>query len=169
MLLRRFVLLTCLVLCCSQVSAKITLKKTFFGGWKYSLDGTKFKGVGLSGNGLRNEMTGSDSAQMHMQKYKSAKIWGVVTGIPGGFLLGWPLGSKLGGKDWTDTYTAMIVAGVPLSIASFVFEEAATRNLKKAVNIYNGDDGKSLGIKLDFVNPNSDRQVGLIFGLSYQF
>ncbi|MEW6052011.1 MAG: hypothetical protein AB1644_13235 [Candidatus Zixiibacteriota bacterium] len=123
----------------STINAKhIYLKKTFFGGWKYSTDSLQFKGVGFSGNGLRNEMSDNQDAVSEMSSYKSQKTWALVTGIPGGFLVGWATGSAIAGK-FESTEQTMLAVGAPLFIASIVFEATANRHMKRAVAIYNGE------------------------------
>jgi len=158
-----------LTLCCSMASGEITLKKNFFTGWKYSVDGWEFKKVGFSGSSLYFKMEGNEEAQLHMKKYKSAKTWELVTAIPGGFLVGWPLGAYLGsGGEWKDSYTTMIIIGVPLGLVSLVFESLATRNLKEAVKLFNGES-ESLGLRLNFESPEAGRAITVFLGLKYEF
>lgn len=170
MFTRRIVLLILTVMLCTQVSAEIILKKSFFGGWKYSTDGVEYRKVGMSGGDLRYEMAGSEEAQTHMEKYKTANTWAAVTGIPGGFLVGWPLGGYLGsGGEWPDSYTTMIVIGAPLAIISMVFESSAGRNLKKAVGLYNDGEDQSLGLKLNLQPHEGDHYGTLLLALKYEF
>ena len=158
-----------LTLCCSMAFGEITLKKNFFTGWKYSVDGGEFKKVGFSGSSLYLEMQDNEKAQLHMKKYKSAKTWAAVTGYPGGFLVGWPLGAYLGsGGEWKDSYTTMIIIGAPLAVISIVFEGSATRNLKKAVRLFNGES-ESLDLRLDFESTEAGRAITGFLGLKYEF
>ncbi len=172
MLIRRLTMLLVLAvvtLCYSQSSAEITLKKNFFTGWKYSSDGLAFKNVGFSGSELRDEMRGDEKAQAHMTKYKSSKTWAAITGWPGGFLLGWPIGGYLGsGGEWKDSYTTMMIIGAPLAVISTIFEASATRNLKKAVALHNGEE-HSLGFMLDIRPTEYTQQMTPILGLKYEF
>jgi hypothetical protein len=127
------------LLSASTLAGEIKLTSTFFGGWKYSLDGTEYKNVGF-GNDLRWEMAGNDAAQEEMSKYETYKGWATLAGIPCGFLLGWPLGGCLANSEWKDSYTIMYMIGVPLTITSLLLDATATRKLKKAVRIYNGEE-----------------------------
>ena len=166
----RFRLLCVLVvvLVCSTVSAEIQLKKTFFGGWKYSTDGVEYHSVGMSGTGLYNEMSGNEAAQAKMDSYKKNATLSMLTAIPGGFLVGWPLGGYIGSSEWKDGYTTMMMIGVPLSIVSIVTETAAKRNLKEAVSIYNGETtALSLGLKYQPTINGQDNN--LLFSVSYSF
>ncbi|MDH3890155.1 MAG: hypothetical protein OEV49_03650 [candidate division Zixibacteria bacterium] len=150
----------------SQVSAEIMLKKSLLSGWKYSVDGGEYQKVGMSGGDLRYELGGNDEAMAYMDKYESANTWAAVTGIPGGFLVGWPLGGYIGsGGEWKDSYTTMVAIGAPLSIISMVLESSAGRNLKKAVGLHNDAETQSLGLKLN-LQPHTE---GLLLSLKYEF
>jgi hypothetical protein len=147
---------------------QITLKNNFFTGWKYSFDGSDYHKVGVSGSSLHDAMEGNAPAQEEMLKYKSSKTTATVFAIPGGFLIGWPLGATLAGKEWNDTYTGMIIAGGVMGIVSMVYESWATGHLKKAVSIYNGEE-QALGFVISYcpqMNVNEDR---LIVGMAFRF
>ena len=152
-----------------QISAgEITLKKSFFSGWKYSTNGMDFHKVGNNGTTLYNYMDGNAAAQEHMNKYKSGKSWAMITGIPGGFLVGWPLGGYAGNGVWKDSYTPMLLIGIPLGIISMIAEHSATKNLKEAVNIYNGEE-LSISMKLDYKSVDLSYQNNLLLSLTLNF
>ncbi|MFQ5500190.1 MAG: hypothetical protein ACE5FH_11020 [Candidatus Zixiibacteriota bacterium] len=168
-LVKRIALLIVMTLCCSQVSAEITLKHGFFAGWKYSTDGVQFKKVGRSGDGLYWEMEGNEKAQAHMKKYKKGMTWATVTAVPGGFLIGWPIGGYIGsGGEWKDSYTTMMIIGAPLAVVSTLLEGSAKRHLTKAVDLYNRDES-SIGFMLNIKPAGADHSVAFIAGLKYQF
>ncbi len=146
---------------------EITLKKTFFSDWKYSTDGQKFKGVGLSGTSLRELMADNDEAVAEMNVYKSRKVWMAVLGWPGGFMAGWACGAAIAG-NWKDSDGVLLGVGVSMMVVSAIFEASATRHLKKAVSIYNGDD-QELVFDMNFGRSVSsgNGQVGL--ALTYSF
>lgn len=131
---------TAIIMTATASGQEIILKNNFFTGWHYSLDGVKFHKVGISGKTLRYAMEGNEAAQAEMDGYKSRKTTSTVFGYIGGFLLGWPLGGSIAGREWDDTYTAMAVGGGALAIVSFVFDGSASNHLKKAVRIYNGEE-----------------------------
>jgi len=140
-MLRIVIVITTVCLMAGAAHAgEIKLKNSFFGGWKYSVDGMDYKKVGFSGDDLRLEMAGNDAAQKEMDKYQTNMTWATVTGIPGGFLLGWPLGGYIASGEWKDSYNTMYMIGVPLGITSIVLEATAHGKLKKAVRIYNGQE-----------------------------
>jgi hypothetical protein len=147
---------------------EITLKNNFFTGWKYSFDGSEYHKVGVSGRSLHDAMEGNAPAQEEMRKYKSAKTTATVFGIPGGFLIGWPLGATLAGKEWNDTYTGMVIAGGAMGIISLVFESSATGHLKKAVSIYNGEE-QALGFMISYRPQMTEYNNGLIVGMKFRF
>lgn len=122
---------------------EIILKRTFFGGWKYSVDGMKYEKVGYSGAGLKSKMAGNETALHEMNDYAKCKTWSLVTGIPGWSLLGWTLIKRLDDSQWKDSYTTMYAIGIPLSVAAVVFEEISASKLQKAVRIYNGQEKSS--------------------------
>ena len=173
-LLTTVVLLALLVLA-SSASAEITLKKSFWKGWQFSLDGSKFEKVGLSGASLRKAMAGDDDAQALMDQYRRAKTWSFVTGFVGGALIGWPIGGYIGNSVWEDYYTPMIVAGGAFGIIGAVIDASATRKLKAAVDHYNtafglfDDRFGSARLALDFrMRPVGGNQT-VLFGLNFTF
>lgn len=147
---------------------KVELKKTFWSGWKYSVDGSDFKKVGMSGKDLIEVMNGNEAAVAEMEIYRSRMTLGMVTGIIGGGLVGWPLGASLGGDDWNDTYTGMIVVGGIFSTISLISNASGTNHLKKAVSVYNGDE-TSLGFDFQYrLSPNATGS-SVVFGAAYTF
>lgn len=160
-----FAALLCLVSCVQ--AGHIELKNSFFGGWKYSTDGVTFNKVGYSGRGLYDAMEENEAAQKQMLAYKSHMTVAVVTGTPGGILIGWPLGGAIVG-GWKDSYTTMIVIGTPLAIISTVYEISAKSHLKKAVRIYNGEEQAShfdIGIRPLYNSP----RAGILLSASWHF
>ena len=126
-----------LIVLCQTVSAgEIVLKKSFWTGWKYSIDGQNFTGVGYFGSNLLEVMEADDEALDHMYKYKTIRNWALVTGIPGSLLVGWVAAEATMG-DWSDDDKTLLAIGAPLWITSIILEASATNHLKKGVRIYN--------------------------------
>jgi hypothetical protein len=75
-----------------------------------------------------------------MQKAKTNSDVATVIGFIGGFLVGYPLGTALGGKDpnWS-----VAGAGAGLIVVSIPFSVGYVKNAKKAVAIYNNGLTKS--------------------------
>jgi hypothetical protein len=53
---------------------KIELKKSFWSGWKYSIDGSEFKKVGMTGSDLAAVMNSNPSAVDEMNTYRTRRI-----------------------------------------------------------------------------------------------
>ena len=121
------------------VAQQVTLKKSFWSGYKYSVGGGEYRKVGNSGKDLRSVMQSNPAAASRMDSYKKFKTAGLVTGIPGGVLVGWVIGGSIAGgwDENQDTYTTMLIIGVPLIVASAILDGKANSNLKKAVTSYN--------------------------------
>lgn len=117
--------------------AQITLKNSIFRGWKYSVGGSEYQKVGTGAKGLRSEMQGCDSCLTALSSYTTCMTIGLVAGVPGGLLLGWPVGANIGGQEWTDGYTTMALIGGSLLVVDIVFETIAASKLKTAVRRYN--------------------------------
>ncbi len=169
MIFKRIAIIAILVLCYSQASAQITLKKSFWSGWKYSVNGMPHKKVGNSGDGLSREMMGNEEALQLMEKYKSAQDLAMIAGSIGGALIGWPLGGYVGGGEWKDEYSFMMFIGVPLGVISMVMEGTASKHLKEAVSVYNGVETESLGLMLALAPPEEGRPTTFLVGRKYGF
>lgn len=97
--------------------------------------------------------------QTNDEAYKEMKIAkrnfdaGTILGVTGGFMVGWPIGTALGGgkPNW-----AMAGIGAGLIAISIPFSVAYTRHAKNAVRIYNS------GLKKLGLNKTEIR-----FGLTY--
>jgi len=131
-----------LVICMVNVASaqrKITLKKNIFGPWKYSFNNIDYFEVGNSGKSLRYDMEGNEAAIIEMKKFKSNRIMMMITGIPGGSMVGWAIGNRSSRGQNISTETLLLI-GFPLCIMSIAFQIASDGHLKKAVRIYNGEE-----------------------------
>jgi hypothetical protein len=157
-----------LIMLAGMAGAKeVKLKKSFFAGWKYSVDGIKYKSVGVSGSSLRDEMGDNEAAVGEMKKYESNSTAGVIFGSVGGFLIGWPLGAALAGNR-KDGYGAMMAVGGGLAVVSIVFDATATGHLKRAVRIYNGEE-QGIRLEIDSRCTFAGKADGLTAKISWQF
>jgi len=102
------------------------------------------------------QMKGNDEAYQLALKGKSGYSASNVLGFIGGFMIGWPLGTAIGGGDanWT---LAGIGAGV-LAIA-IPIQSGAKKKLQAAAYLHNGNSSSASVLRLD-VLPNG---VGFTF------
>ena len=111
-------------------SDTIEVRKTFFG--------TTFR---LNGRNLKpRELL--DITKVNAEAYKEMKIAhknfviANIFGMPGGFLVGWPIGTAIGGGQPNWSLAAM---GAGLIVIEIPFATAYVRHAKMAVRIYNAN------------------------------
>lgn len=83
---------------------------------------------------LEDVMYDYPESMRYLQKAKTNQVFGIIFAATGGYLIGYPLGTAIGGGDpnWS---MAAIGAGV-VAIA-FVFDGATKSNIRDAVEAYN--------------------------------
>ncbi len=136
------------LVCGFSVDAReIKLKNTFFGGWKYSVDGGDFHKVGWTGKTLRLEMEDNPESVKLIDSYRKYNLAGQIIGIPGGFLVGWAAGSAIAGR-YKDSDKTLLTIGAPLCATSIVLELVANGKLKKAIKTYN-DPAPAVTLRTD--------------------
>lgn len=132
-------LLICFVKAHSQSADTIEIRKSF---------GTKYmqKGKVLKPRQLVEIMKTNSEALAEMRKAKSNFDAGSVIGAVGGFMVGWELGTSLGGRDadW-----GVAGAGAGLIVVSLLFNGSYNSHAKAAIHLYNSDLKKSATSKLD--------------------
>ncbi len=147
---------------------EITLKKSFWSGWQYSVDGVHYANVGVSAGELKQVVNGNPDAVAQLDSYKSNKLASEIIGIPSGLAVGWPLGAVIAGSEWKDAYTIMLGVGIPLGAVSMILDAASTRHLKKAVDLYNDTDSSAARrISIEVCQLGSTKSLGV--SLSYSF
>lgn len=100
-----------------------------FGGYRFYQHNQQ-----LSLKQLQNQLQPNDAAYKLVKSARGSNTFATILGAAGGFLVGWPLGTAIGGGDPNWTMAAigggLIGVSVPVSIG-------ANKKLKKAVAIYN--------------------------------
>ena len=91
-------------------------------------------GEKLNARALLEITSVNSEAHKEMKIAKGNSDAGSVIGFAGGFLVGWPLGTALGGGDPNWTLAAI---GAGLIVISIPFENAYSKHARKAVAIYN--------------------------------
>jgi hypothetical protein len=83
-----------------------------------------------------DRMRSKPEAFNEFKKAKSNYDAGQVLGFTGGFLIGWPLGTALGGGDpqW-----GMAAGGAALLLLTIPLQSGFKRHAQNALTIYNGD------------------------------
>jgi len=144
---------------------KIYLSKSFFTGYKYSVDSVNYESIDT--DKMKDIMNENNEAIELLDKYSTYHTLSIVTGIPGGFLVGWPLGGYLGsGGDWKDGYTAMLVAGGGLTILSFIFDSTANNSLEESIEMHNNHQLsliESFNINLGYCSKKEVVMINVIF------
>lgn len=107
---------------------KIEMEKVF-GGYKYTQNGNL-----MSMNDLVKTMESNQQAYDFIKKAQSNNTMATIFGGAGGFLVGWPVGTSIGGGDanWTlaGIGAGLIAIGIP-------FSASTNKNIKLAVELYN--------------------------------
>lgn len=115
----------------------VSIRRTFFRGWRYSVDSSAYHKLGPRASALREIMKDYRICISALNGYQSHVTAAKVTGLASGILIGLPLISQVRGKEWIDGYTPMVVVGGSLAVISVALEAAGSRHLKKAVMFYN--------------------------------
>ena len=117
--------LTTITICNAQ---KIEMKKVF-GGYQYTQNGNQ-----MTMGKLVKVMESNSEALKFMKKAKSNNVLASILGGAGGALIGFPIGTAIGGGDanWTlaGIGAGLVAIGIPIS-------SGANKNAKKAVELYN--------------------------------
>lgn len=112
--------------------------------------GTSFvqNGKKLSPKQMLNLMDVNPAAYKEMEAAKLNNDWATAFGFAGGFLIGWPLGTAIGGGEpnWT-----LAGIGAGLVVVSIPFSTAYKKHALKAVDMYNNGTGEAGLMKLNYV------------------
>lgn len=94
----------------------------------------KYKGEELTGLRLEDVIDNNAEAARYFNKAKGSAGFGNVLGYAGGFMIGWPIGTAIGGgkANWT-----MAAIGCGLLVIAIPIVSSANHNVLKAVNAYN--------------------------------
>ena len=106
----------------------ITIQKKF-GGYQFYQDNKL-----LNLPQLVNIMQSNPESSVEIKKAKSSNTWASVFAFAGGFMVGWPIGTAIGGGDpeW-----ALAGVGAGLIAISIPFSSKAKKHSKTAVDSYN--------------------------------
>lgn len=119
----------------------VELHRSFFRGWRYSIDSSKFRKLGARAEELRVVMKDYRVCISALNAYQAHVTAAKITGLASALLIGIPLFSQVRGQEWIDGYTPMVIVGGTLAISSLALEAAGSRRLKKAVRLYHNYKG----------------------------
>ncbi|MGV3560525.1 hypothetical protein [Larkinella arboricola] len=112
-------------------------------------------------NQLQTLLKTNDQAYKYIKSAKSSGTLATTFAYAGGFLIGWPLGTLMGGgkPNW-----ALAGVGAGLASISIPFSQSATKKAKKAVREYNSAINANSPISFkEFKVGVSANSVGLVF------
>lgn len=115
---------------------QIALKRPFFAGWRYSIDGGDYRKLG-AGTELKSVMSDNRACLAAMNSFSDHATAAKITGVLAILLISWPVSTQLRGQDWLEGYTPMVIVGGTFGAVSLAMEAAGSRNLKRAVMIHN--------------------------------
>ncbi len=109
-------------------SDSISMKKVF-GGYQFYQGEQR-----LNMSRLVNTMKPNDQAYQQIKSAKSSYVLANIIGGVGGFMVGWPIGTALGGGEpnWT-----MAGIGAGLIVVSIPITQSFNKKAKQAVETYN--------------------------------
>lgn len=119
------------LLCQGQSTSMPIVMKKSFGGYTF-FQGDKR----LNMNQLVNAMESNNQAYTQIKSAKSTYTIASTLGLAGGFLVGWPLGTAIGGgkPNWV-----LAGIGAGLIVASIPISNNFNKKARKAVDTYNGE------------------------------
>lgn len=123
-------LIFCLqAVCHSQRNAESLTVKTSFFGWQFQHNGKKISPAAASELLLAN-----DQSAAYMRSARSNNTMSQIVGSIGGFMVGYPVGTSMGGgkPNW-----ALAGVGAGLIAVSVPFSIAANKNARNAVAAFN--------------------------------
>jgi outer membrane lipoprotein SlyB len=128
--MKKTLIIALFVLVAQLVAAQTIEKQKVMGGYKYLQDGKK-----LSLSKVGSLLESNPEAYTLFQSGKTQNGFASVLGGIGGALIGWPIGSAIGGgkPNWTLAGIGAAIAVIALPLGS-----SATKKMNRAVDIYNG-------------------------------
>jgi len=152
------VLLTvCFSFSFGQASPDTILMKKVFGGYQFLQGGKR-----LTINKLVKAMEPNSMAHKEIKSAQSNYTFAMILGYAAGFMVGWPIGTAVGGGDpnWV-----MAGIGAGLVIISIPISQSFNKKAGKAVGIYNsGLRAGSFWDKNELKFAVTNNGVGLTFG-----
>lgn len=145
--MKKLLILAAFIFCLQAVSHSqgnpepLTVKTGFF-GWQFQHNGKKISPAAASDMLLAN-----DQSAAYMRSARSNNTMSQIVGSIGGFMVGYPVGTSMGGgkPNW-----ALAGVGAGLIAVSVPFSIAANKNARNAVAAYNEAAGVTSRNKTEF-------------------
>lgn len=115
----------------------LQIDRSFFTGWRYSMDGENYMKVGSGARDLREVMGEYRVCVAELNSYQSHVTAAKVTGLTSVFLITFPLITNSITNDWSKGSTPMILVGIGFGAFSIALEASGSHSLKNAVRLYN--------------------------------
>jgi hypothetical protein len=152
------VFITVLFFSSIPINAQEIEMKKVWGGYQFLQNGKE-----LNVKNMQEIMKGNQEALDLITSAKSNQTWALILGTAGGALVGFPVGTAIGGgePEW-----ALAGAGAALIVASIPIVKGFNKKAKRAVELYNAETsstayhfnpsfnfnikGTSLGLTMNF-------------------
>lgn len=115
----------------SSINAQQIEMKKVFGGYQFTQEGKN-----LTLGQMQEVMKNNTDAFNLIKSAKTNQTWGMILGTAGGALVGFPVGTAIGGGDpeW-----ALAGVGAALIVATIPIVKNFNKKTSKAVELYNAD------------------------------
>ena len=137
-----FLLLSAVIFICNSVYSQ-TVKDSILINKKEKYFYLSLSGKILTDTEFRDVLSKNEES---LKLYKSSKklvVWSYVTGFAGGFLIGYGVGNIIWGKKFNFITTGI---GLGISLGSIMIHSVSKDKILKAIDIYNGGLGESVGL-----------------------
>ena len=139
------VVVLAIFVCLSSTAAaqELSVKRHWFTGtYKYSTDGVNYHKFGKGWGDLKGVVEENQKALGLVNSARSLNIISQVFGGAGGALLGWNLGTELGGRE---AEPSLWVAGGVLLVTGLTMDIVGNSRVHKAAKVYNA--GRTTGTR----------------------
>jgi hypothetical protein len=112
----------------------LTLRGNLLTGWRYSIDETEYRSVGVRGKSLFTLAEGNEAAERSLRSYRGYRTTAVITGVIGGILMAWPIIDNNFGDKNADMWNGVsFVSGAVMEIATFFLASNSGDHLREGV------------------------------------
>ncbi len=139
----------------AQTNGKIEMKKDFF-GYSFHQDSTE-----LWPRDVLQVMEANPEAFQEFKKARANHAASGIFGAIGGFMIGWPIGQAIAGKD--DPLWGLAAGGAALVFVGYSFDKTFKKRAGNALAIHNGGMPTGYAPKLNLRFTGTQIQINLKF------